>query len=308
MGWLQTNGKRLGLTYIFVVAGIAILLVRLLRSTDPIAAGAGPLDKTALLYFGIPFLISALIYHLSPRPAGRSRLALYLVHMLKATVILLAASIILFEGFVCVLMFMPLYFISVSFYFATVPLSEDAANATNRKVRIVAIPCIALVLSLEGTTDALTADRYNEVTYRATTKTSVAQLKANMAKPIVFPETRHWFLSIFPLPDRIVAGTLNAGDIHTLDFTYSRWFVTNTHRGEMQVRIAEVGPNHVRTEIVQNTSYLSAYMRSKARTFASGKRRTELTFRSPSSTGDCSTRAGISVRCRPSPPSKAPNT
>ena len=81
-----------------------------------------------------------------------------------------------------------------------------------------------------------------------------------MAMPISLPKQRHWFLSIFPLPIDVQAGTLNPGDIHTLQFIYKRWFFTNIDRGEFHLRIDEVTENRVSTSVIRNTSYLSKYL------------------------------------------------
>ena len=107
---------------------------------------------------------------------------------------------------------------------------------------------------------ATSLPRKAEATHVAVVEGSIADLKANMAAPIAFDQERNWFLSIFPLPVKVEAGTLKAGDVHTLDFIYKRWFYTNVHQGVFALEISEVGADFVRTTVVENTSYLASYV------------------------------------------------
>jgi hypothetical protein len=124
-----------------------------------------------------------------------------------------------------------------------------------------AIPLAVLLLSAEGLTEPTTVQRYREATHVAVLDGSISELQANMARPVRFEADRHWFLSVFPLPTRIEAASLKAGDVHRLHFVYKRWFFTNVHEGGMAIRIAEVSPTRIRTEIIENESYLSHYMK-----------------------------------------------
>jgi hypothetical protein len=84
-----------------------------------------------------------------------------------------------------------------------------------------------------------------------------------MAAPIEFPSKRPWFISIFPLPDQVQSGSLTAGDVHRLGFTYKKWFFANYSKGELLLRIDKVSPAHIRTVVLHNSAYLSHYMRVK---------------------------------------------
>ena len=112
-------------------------------------------------------------------------------------------------------------------------------------------------LALAGGTFLIIVTVINQMVTRTPT------LKSNMAQPIILPNDRHWFLSVFPLPVDIKAGTLAAGDIHSLDFVYKRWFFTNVKRGRMELLIDSVEPQQVTTKIVRNDSYLAGYLNIK---------------------------------------------
>jgi hypothetical protein len=214
--------------------------------------------NSTLLYLLIPFAISILLTLTVPAVEGDSPAQRYGRHMRAATIVMLASSALLFEGFLCVLFFMPIYYamISIGFLFSSLADRDDGGHAG-----AYAIPLVVAVLAAEGLTGATTVPRYNEATYTEVVPGSITALQANMAKPVAFEARRHWFLWLFPMPTRVQSGTLKAGDVHRLHFVYKRWFFANIQRGDMAIRIAEVSPARIRTEIVQNDSYLSHYMK-----------------------------------------------
>lgn len=263
-----------GFNLLFAI-GVAALTIRAVLDSS--------FRNSALLYLLIPFALSILLYKTTARTDGATTIRRFLNHLRDGTIVMLATSAILFEGFLCVLMFMPIYYfaITIGFLFS---LAADAANKRGGGKQVYAIPALVVLLSMEGAANPLTFERYREATHVAVVDASIDQLKANMARPIAFPSERHWFLSLFPLPTRVEAGTLRPGDIHRMHFVYKRWFFANFSEGDMALRIAEVGPTHIRTEIVRNTSYLSHYMRIEGtdvrfRDLGGGRTRVALTVK-----------------------------
>ena len=184
--------------------------------------------------------------------------------MRSSTIVFLATSVVLFEGFICVAMFMPIYyvFVSVGFAFVAGFSQKDAEDSDlTNTFKAYGLPVLVLMMVSEGLVPATTVERSGTATYVSESPLSVAELQANMARPIAFESERHWFLKLFPLPDEIAAGSLREGDLHTFHFTYKRWIFTNAHKGEMHVKIAKVSDRHIRTEITRNDSYLANYMR-----------------------------------------------
>jgi len=69
-------------------------------------------------------------------------------------------------------------------------------------------------------------------------------------------------IAIFPMPYRIDAGSLNAGDVHKIYTRYHRWFISNTHNGDAELIIKSVSDYNVKTEIRNDTTYFSTYLKT----------------------------------------------
>lgn len=236
---------------LLALAGASTLTLRLLLDSS---FGTG-----TLVYLAVPFILSVALWQFTPSPVGESVGTRYWAHMRAATIVFLATSAFLFEGFICILMFMPIYYIAASLGFA-VRLGFEKRDDTD-VFRVAVLPVVAVLLVSEGLVPATTMPREQTSTFIADSPLSVAELKANMAQPIDFEGERHWFLEIFPLPDQIAAGSLAEGDVHQMHFTYRRWLVTNVQRGQMHVRIDHVGERDIATSITRNDSYLASYLK-----------------------------------------------
>lgn len=248
--------KLRGFSLLFVIGGAALTIRAILDSE---------FRNSTLLYLLVPFAVSIALYLARTPPQleeDEDEISLargYGRHMRDATIVFLATSALLFEGFICILFFMPIYYLIVTVGFIFNSFADRGSGGGGAAA--FGIPALVLLLAGEGLFDATTVPRYREATHVAIVDAGIAELKANMARPIAFEAERHWFLSVFPLPTRIQAGSLAAGDVHRLRFVYKRWFFANIHEGDMAIRIEEVGPERIRTRIVENDSYLSHYMR-----------------------------------------------
>ena len=215
----------------------------------------GGLGHSGLLFMLIPYSVSLLIALVQPNDEAKTMFGKYLRHMTTAILVFLATSVVLREGFVCVILFFPIYFIFTTFAYLIRGFTQDKT-----KLRTVVMPSLILVLSLEGTSELLTIERSSSVRISKQTTLSVSQVKSNLATPFDLDKKRHWLLAIFPMPYHIEAGSLNAGDVHKIKTRYHRWFVTNTHEGEAELLIEHVGPESVRTKLLSDTTYFSSYL------------------------------------------------
>lgn len=219
-------------------------------------------DKTALLYVGIPFLIALVLIAVRDPAVASTRSRRYRNRLTDAFIIMLGSSVVLFEGFLCVVMFMPIYLTVIGIMFLIdVYQDRNRHRQGKRLVSLSILPVIVLLSAFEGISPSLSFDRDETVSVSRELPLSVSQIKQNLQQPMALQKSRPWFLTLFPMPDRIVAGSLEAGDVHEIHFKYFRWFVANLHEGRMLLEISEVGENHVRTTFLEDSSYIANYLK-----------------------------------------------
>lgn len=240
--------------FYFIVFSIAAasLAVRLLMGYQ--------FHNSALLYVGIPFAIALLLILVRSPSEAVSWKKAYLNKLIDAFIIMLGSSIVLFEGFVCVVMFMPIYLLVILVTFISAAYVHKEKQKGRNSLKVHVLPVLLLLSSFEGVGSQVSLQRYEQVSATRVVKSGIGDIKANLQKPIDLQTSRPWFLHLFPMPYSIESGSLSAGDIHKIHFRYHRWFVTNTHEGTMLLEMTEVGDKRIRTTFLQDTSYFSNYL------------------------------------------------
>lgn len=234
---------------VVTLIGVFVLIARLLIWTHRF--------HTGLLYIAMPFGLSLALYYLTPHTDGTTWKKRFWNNLRITLIIMLAASLILMEGYVCVVMFLPIFFF---FTFIAFIASYIRHRCRKDSLNAYALPAIVMLFSLEGVTDATTFNRHNQVTYTQIIEADVNTIKNKLSQPIALQGDRHWILSAFPMPHYIGTVSLKEGEVRRYDFTYHRWFVTNTHTGSLDVTFAEISNNHIKTKI-DDSSYISNYMK-----------------------------------------------
>jgi len=251
--WLRLKQKyghkRVNRLALLAVVGLAFVPMYMLEVWE--------LYHSALLYVLVPYCVSIAITLFRSYDEPSTVFKRYLSHCLTALTVLLGTSLLVGEGFICIIFFAPIYLIVVSITYWTMAISKRRQNG--RKYALV-LPVIIVALAAEGTTASLSMPRYTSVEVSRTTSLSVEEVKANIAKPFSLEKQRHWLISIFPMPYRIEAGSLSVGDIHTVYTRYHRWFVTNTHEGRSDLLIESVESNRIRTKVLSDSTYFSTYL------------------------------------------------
>ena len=221
--------------------------------------------ESALLYVGIPFVIALVL--ILVRPVGEvSWKKRYLIRLIDAFIIMLGSSVVLFEGFLCVVMFIPIYLIIMllMFFFEWMQQRSKSKRMTRSTLSVHVLPVLILLSSFEGVIPEVSFDRNQSVSVTRIVNTSVARIKQNLQQPMDLQTNRPWFLHLFPMPYAIDAGSLNVGDIHEISFRYYRWFVTNVHEGKMLLEISKVEDNRIKTTFLKDSSYISNYLHLKS--------------------------------------------
>lgn len=250
---LLTEGpKPIWIRYLLII-GFFFLVTRTILDSS--------FKHSSLLYVLVPYCVAVVVYIFMPQPQGRYRWQRFGRHMFNAIIVMLATSALLFEGFLCVLMFMPIYIFFAIIGFAFAPKEWPTTNAPD-VFRVSVVPILIGILSLEGVNASLSLEREHSVTRTRIVDLSIAQIHENLERPIHLDADRSAFLSLFPLPTHVEAGSLEAGDIHKAHFKYKRWGLdgVNVKTGETWLKLASVEPLHIQTEIIKDTSYFSHYL------------------------------------------------
>ena len=244
--------RRVNWLGILLLIGIGSVSVHLLVRNE--------LDSSALLYVGLPYLGALAIVVVRPPKSDARWWHAYRDVTLTSLIVLLASSIVLFEGFVCVVMFLPIYLLVVSIAFVGGWWSNRGRGRGGRTLGVL-LPVMALSSSFEGTTETLSAERTAQVEVSRTVALPPQQIMANLLLPIDLDVDRGWLLSVFPMPYRVDAESLDRGAVHRMHTRYHRWFVMNTHEGEVHLEIVDYEPDHrLRTRVVHDTSFFATYL------------------------------------------------
>lgn len=249
---LQEGPKPIWIRFLLII-GFFFLVTRTILDSS--------FKHSALLYVLIPYCVAIVIYLFMPQPQGRYRWQRFARHMFSAIIVMLATSALLFEGFICVLMFMPIYIFFAIIGFAFAPKEFPTTNNAD-VFRVSIMPVAIAVLSLEGVTASMSIEREHSITRTHTVQLSTAQIHENLSRPIHLNAKRSAFLSLFPLPSHVEAGSLNSGDIHKAHFKYKRWGMdgVNVKTGQTWLKLASVEQFHIKTEVVKDTSYFAHYL------------------------------------------------
>lgn len=244
--------KPVWIRYLLII-GLFTLIIRVILDSR--------IGQSAVLYVLVPYLVSVVLYVFVPQPKGRTRWVRFSRHLLAALIVMLSTSVLLFEGFICVLMFLPIYiFFSIITYALRPKVWPKEEPDIAKKFETPLLAIVIAIMSLEGT--VLEFDRENTVVESKIVDLSVPDIRENLLQPIHLKGDRSWFLSLFPLPYKIQAGSLKEGDIHTAYFRYNRWGLRgfNSKTGKTRLRLSKVTPEHIQTQVVFDDSYFSHYI------------------------------------------------
>lgn len=241
---------RLGWLLPLALIGVSAMSARALYTVG--------LGHSALLYLLLPYSMALLIEVLRP---DRDRSGAHWGRDLTLTslTVFLGSSVVLGEGFICVLFFMPFYFIGLALVVLTRWLKR-LGNGSGSRSQLSMVPLLVLALSLEGTTPALTFERANTVTHTAIVDHAPAQLLRHLEQPIDLNRPRHWMLSIFPMPEVLTGQKMAPGERHRVRVHYPRWFIANVHSGTMEMEIQQADATGVLSRVRADSTLFSNYL------------------------------------------------
>lgn len=252
-----------------------LLLIAAASGMTRFALGTQWMRESAVLYVLIPYIVGVLIYLVTPPASGVGFWARLWTHMRTAFIVMMATSLLLFEGFLCVVMFLPIYLffailiIASNSRYIKAPsdslLNDQETGGTGQHLRSSLIPVIIVILSLDGirgTGISLGPDKATTVSCTATLDLTPAQVRANIIDHKYPAAGRSRFLTLFPRPVAVEAKSVAVGSKHVAHMEYRRWGLANVnvHRGTTVMEFTQSTATQLRARFIHDDSYLSHYM------------------------------------------------
>lgn len=204
------------------------------------------LGHTAAMFVGIPVLM-AILLALTPRAKTATG------GILKGiTLALLIVAPLLGEGYLCILMASPLFYLA--------GIAVGVIVDENRKAKNARLGCLALILlpmSLEGVVPWLSFHRAQTVEVSRVVDASAEAMGRQLAESPDIAKALPRVLRIgFPRPLKAWGNGLNIGDRRTIHFAGAE----GDPPGDLAMRVAQRRPGYVRFETVADSSKLTQWI------------------------------------------------
>src|SRR6267142_2019746 len=205
------------------------------------------LEQTSLLFMGIPAFLAVAL-------ASGRKTKTVTGGIMRATAIgLLLSGPLLGEGFICIVMAAPIFFLVA----AAVGLLVDWCN---RKNRSAILPCLVLLglgpMTLEGTHPRLSLNREETVTVTRSIAASPEEVAAALAQSPRLDQPIPFFGRLgFPRPTESHGEGLQPGALRTTHFAGGEG-----HPGDLVMEVAESRPGHALFRVVSDHSKIAHWM------------------------------------------------
>lgn len=209
---------------------------------------AGKLEQTSALFIGLPTLL-ALALALAPRaksPMG--------IVMKGLTIGLLLSGIVLGEGFICILMAAPLFYLVALIVGLIVTFLARRGRGPARTAMYVL--ALFLPASLEGTHERLSFNRAEAVSVERVVTGNVDDVEGALAAVPRFDRPLPFYLRLgFPRPARTTGSGLGAGDRRVIRFAGGEG-----KPGNLVLEVIESGKGRVVFRRVSDSSHVAHWL------------------------------------------------
>ena len=207
------------------------------------------LEQTSALFIGIPSLV-ALVLALTPR--AKSIMGIVMKGM---TIALLLSAPLLGEGFICILMAAPIFYLVaflVAFVIGRIRRNPDLGPGGMLGLTLVPL----LVMSFEGTRSSLSFSRTESVTAVRRVAGRPEDVEHELAATPRFDAPLPVFLRLrFPRPVEARGAGLNDGDPRVIHFAGGEG-----RPGDLTLRVEEHGPGRVVFRAVGDSSKVAHWL------------------------------------------------
>ena len=235
-GPLASN-EQWSIVVLVVAVALAGILYRLVT--------LGRLEQTSLLFIGIPAVL-AIVVALSPKAESTTG------SILKGiTIALLLSGVLLGEGFICIVMASPLFYLVGLFVGWAITASRKKHNATLSCVLFILAP-----MSLEGVTPWLSFSRDETVQASQIVNASTADVERALARsPRTDLPLPAYLRMGFPRPVQAFGTGLAAGATRTIHFAGGEG-----KPGDLILRVEQSQPGFVHFAVVADHSKIAHWL------------------------------------------------
>lgn len=205
------------------------------------------LEQTAALFIGIPAAL-AIITALFAKPKSATGTIFIII-----TIALCISGIFLGEGFICIAMSAPLFYLVG----AIVGVAVDYARGKRRRTTLTC--CLVLLylpMTFEGVTPALSFSREESVTVERAITANADAVAAALARSPDISQPLPYYLRVgFPVPTTAEGAGLNVGDTRRIHFAGGEG-----HPGDLELVVAESSPGHVVFRVTSDHSKIAHWL------------------------------------------------
>ncbi len=232
------NGARWNVVFIILAVSFASVLYRVVVSRK--------MEQTALLFIGIPTALAVLV---AATPKAKTVTGAILKAM---TIALLMAAPLLGEGFICIIMASPLFFVVGIMIGKLIDLSRRESKGTTVSILLLAF----LPMSFEGVSERFSFPREEVVAVERVVAAPAAEVERALGQQLRLDPSLPAFLRMgFPRPVGAEGSGLQVGDRRTIHFAGGEG-----HPGDLVLEVAEAGPGFVRFRIVSDHSKIAHWL------------------------------------------------
>jgi hypothetical protein len=204
------------------------------------------LEQTASLFIALPAVIAVA---LALTPKAKSALGITMKGM---TIALLMSGPILGEGFICVLMSAPLFYLVGGLVAIAIDLSRKRQRG-HTGLLVVLLPMLA---GLEGTSPQFTFDTHEAVTSSRIVELTPAEVEQALARTPRFTRQLPPFLRLkFPRPVGTEGSGLQPGDLRRIHFGGGEG-----KPGDLVLRVDRLSANGVRFTALSDSSHIAHWL------------------------------------------------
>jgi hypothetical protein len=218
---------------------------------------AGGLHQTAALFVGIPALLAiGVVFFVSPRTAVG-------VACKTVTIGLLVSVLFLDEGVVCVAMSAPLFYAVAVFVGWASDALRRAGGAAERTTYGLAVLAL-LPMSLEGTTDRLSFDRFESVAETRLVSAPADAVERALREPPRFGRSLPAYLAVgFPRPVTLRVEDGRDGSRWVVRFRGGEMGIDGVEPrdGDLVLRLEEARSGLLRWRALSDSSHMTHYLR-----------------------------------------------